>query len=434
MKKRKVFYIVPVLAASLGLCGCVLTPPTLSSEMASPEIVTSEVVSEIISEVSSGDDWQKPVVTSEEKSEKPVKEEISYQFDFDSHNPNEWQIAYRDFLKTKNPANGGDLDAFEINTYFLADISERYGEYIPELCIKTGTCEADYELTIYDFNPETGKVEELVGEGKIGAGHSSFYVAPNGNLVSYGGHMGYLWVEEYTISDDGKVESETIFEEDLNKEQKEDYTPISEILGDQIGRPMVAPVSDDSILLWYLNIPVSTATGDEDEADVAITAALYDNADVYVVGCDQYYDGKTGLMPFHDLKKAGILDSYYDMEFDLNVYCFTDVNFDGQEEMLIRLASKERNESGEYNFAYVLLSYQDGAVYAYAFPHLTYSEDFVAVCEYSVYDNWYIDDTFYGFVFDKDRCNLMYSDDKPNDDPHKAESNVWKTFRVDFGY
>lgn len=450
MKKWKKMGIVPALLGAVCLCGCSLpmklTPPELPEDLNS-EIVTSEVVSEVLPE--SG--WEKPSdtsgKTSEEKSEKESEKEkdsekdsqkenkkIAYQFDFDEHNPNEWQKAYRDFLKTLTPASGADPDVMEIESYFLADIEDRYSEYIPELCVKTGTCEADYQLLIYDYNPNTGEVEELVGKDQIFAGHCTFYVAPNGNLVSYGGHMGYLWVEEYSGFANGKVNSKTIYEEDINGKPDVDYKPISEILGDETEAPMSAPVTDDSVLLWYLNVPVPTASGDEDDADVAITAALYDNAEVYVVGSDRYYDGETGLMPFHNLKKAGVMDRYSDIEYELNVYCYTDVNFDGQDEMLIRLASKKQTNPGEYHFAYVLLSYQDGVVYAYAFPYLTYSQDFLCVCEYSVYHNWYGDEVFYGFVFDKDRCNLMYSNCKPEDDPKNAEANAWKTFRVDFGY
>lgn len=432
----KKLWLLPALLATVSLCGCnfVLTPASLeeSSETESQSVVASEIASE---ETSDGG-WEKPVVSSsEELSEKPSEnktENLSYEFDFDAHNPNEWQCAYRDYLKGLNSPDG---DVFSVDTYFLADIEDRYSQYDPELCIKVGTCEADYELLIYDYNPDSGKVEELVGEGQIGAGHSTFYVGPDGCLYSYAGHMGYLWATKYSGFADGKVKSEVIFEEDLNQEQKENYTLMSNIIGEEIMPVMTAPVTDDSLLLWYLNIPVSTKANDAEEADAAITAALYENADVYVVG-DMYYSGKSGLMPFHDLKKPGVLDSYSDIEYDLNVYCITDANFDGQDEMLIRLASKERNDAGKYNFSHILLSYQDGVVYAYVFPYLTYEDTFLTVCAFDVYHNWYCDegDYYYGFVFDKDRRNLLYTDNTVEFKPDVPERNIWKTFCVDFGY
>ena len=428
----KKLWLLPALLATVSLCGCnfVLTPPSLeeSSETESQIIVTSEIVSKETSD--SG--WEKPTVSNSEDSSVKASENLSYEFDFDAHNPNEWQKAYSEFLKE---LNSPDEDIFSVNTYFLADIEDRYSQYDPELCIKVGTCEADYELLVYDYNPNTDKVEELVKEGQISAGHSTFYVGPDGNLYSMAGHMGYLWVAKYTGFADGKVKVENVYEEDINGDPDAEYSTMTEIIGEEMIPIMTAPVTDDSLLLWYLNLPVSTKAKDSEEADAAITAALYENADVYVVG-DLYYDGKSGLMPFHDLKKPGVLDSYSEIEYDLNVYCYTDVNFDGQDEILIRLASKERNDAGEYNFSYVLLSYQEGVVYAYVFPYLTYEDTFLTVCEYDVYHNWYNveGDYYYGFVFDKDRRNMIYADNTAESKPDAPEANVWKTFRVDFGF
>ena len=437
MKKK--FLLLPALFATISLCACNLnfTNP-VTSEL--PTGMASEVAStsEITSEIASDSGWEKPSVQEHASGEKPGKETVSAEYDFDAHNPNEWQIAYRDFLK--NLAEGKGIDSqtpsYETLYYFLADVEDRYSQYDPELCIKTGTCEADYQLLIYDYNPKTGKVEELVGKDQIYAGHSTFYVGPDGNLYSYAGHMGYLWVMKYTGLADGKVKSETIYEEDINQDPEAEYTTMTEIIGDEMEPVMSAPITNPAALIWYLNIPVATTNGNNDEADEAITRALYDNAEVYLVGSDEYYDGKTGFIPFHDIKKPGMLDSYSDKEFVLNVYCYTDVNFDGQDEMLIRLATDEMDEGGRYYFSYVLLSYQDGVVYAYAFPHIVYNDQFLDVCAYDVYHNWHHPeyDNFYGFIFDKDACILTYSDYKSDEKPENAKANVWKTFRVDFGY
>ncbi len=438
--KKKIWLAAAALAA-MSLCGC--TGGSIESVLSSePEsVLVSETVSEAESEIASDEGWTKPSGGNKENDVKDQGKEISYSFDFEAHNPNEWQRAYYEFLQDLNPAGADGSEEEDplitnANEYFLADVEDRYSQYDPELCVKKGTCEADYQLLIYDYNPNTGKVEELVGPDEIYAGHATFYVGPDGNLYSYAGHMGYLWVQKYTGLAD-KVKTETIYEEDINGKEDADYKSMSEIIGEQIEPVMMVPASNEAPLLWYLNVPVATASEDKDAADVAITAALYDNAEVYVVGTNQYYDGVTGLVPFHDLKKPGALDSYSDREYVLNVYCYTDVNFDGQDEMLIRLATDERDKNGDYYYSYVLLSYQDGVVYAYAFPYLTYGDQFLDVCEFDVYHNWYDSDydCYYGFVFDKDKCLLTYSNDYESETkPQDAESNVWKTFRVDFGY
>lgn len=83
-------------------------------------------------------------------------------------------------------------DGFGMCGYFLFDIT---GDGIPELMTKTGTCEADYELSIYCWRD--GALARLYNGG---ADHSSFYTGSNYDksryvLVSMA-HMGYQKVEK----------------------------------------------------------------------------------------------------------------------------------------------------------------------------------------------------------------------------------------------
>ena len=69
--------------------------------------------------------------------------------------------------------------------YFLYDITNNG---IPELWIKSGGCEADYELLVYNYNNSYEDGIRLLY--KCDADHSSFYQGDNYIIKLYA-HMGY---------------------------------------------------------------------------------------------------------------------------------------------------------------------------------------------------------------------------------------------------
>ncbi len=104
--------------------------------------------------------------------------------------PNDVFAAYSKYLKGESE-------------YFTYDIT---GNGIPELFVKTGSFEAEYELTIYSF--EDGKAKKIYNDG---AGHS-MYLQGNNYVVKYWAHSGYCHIDKL-IYKDGKVKEETIMEE-----------------------------------------------------------------------------------------------------------------------------------------------------------------------------------------------------------------------------
>ena len=105
-------------------------------------------------------------------------------------------------------------------SYFLFDIT---GDGIPEVWIKSGSCEADYKLSVYTYD----KAVSLIQEGEEGdAGHSAFYEGDN-YILQVSGHMGYAsWVK--LTYNNGEIKYDVVFEEDLNESGKDDYTEPSE--------------------------------------------------------------------------------------------------------------------------------------------------------------------------------------------------------------
>lgn len=105
------------------------------------------------------------------------------------------------------------LDANCDDEYFTYDIDK---DYIPELWIKSGTCEADYILLIYKYTKDGVK---KVYRG--GAGHSGFYMG-DGYVLQTDMHMGYAYWYKYTF--DGKeIKRDQVFYEDISNVDR-DYT------------------------------------------------------------------------------------------------------------------------------------------------------------------------------------------------------------------
>lgn len=115
---------------------------------------------------------------------------------------------------------GENDDDMYICNYFLYDIT---GDGIPELWINSGTCEADYKLSVYTY--DDGLI--AIDEGTEGdAGHSAFLIGDD-YILQVRGHMGYQSWSKITYNS-GKLESEVVFEDNLNETGKEDYTEPSE--------------------------------------------------------------------------------------------------------------------------------------------------------------------------------------------------------------
>lgn len=100
--------------------------------------------------------------------------------------------------------------------YFLYDID---GNGIPELWIKTGECEADYQLFVYTYN--NGSRQIYNGD----AGHTTFYVDKDNNSVfKIYAHMGYARWEVLTY-DGQKINSNEFYEEDISDTDYDYTTP-----------------------------------------------------------------------------------------------------------------------------------------------------------------------------------------------------------------
>ena len=207
---------------------------------------------------------------------------------------------------------------------------------------------------------------------------------------------------------------------------------MTQIIGDEMHPLLTFPLDNYAGIIWYLNLPYATADGTKDQAaaDQAFSDALYGKIPVYATG-DRFYDGITGKTTMEELTKPQGIGRYNRGGYKLYQYIYTDTNFDGQQEMLIHLKAENKDDMSN---SYILLSYQDGGVFAYVMPYLSYDGS-LTVCSYSVYENWLIESerSYIGIVFDKDKMAFIYGDGQV-DPGLEVDRTPWNDFETDFGY
>lgn len=113
------------------------------------------------------------------------------------------------------------------STYFLFDIT---GDGVPEVWIRSGSCEVDYKLSVYTYDNGISVIQE----GEEGnARYSAFYKGTN-YILQVCGHMGYAGWTKITYNG-GNLKYDLVFEEDINESGQDGYTepkemPIEEYL------------------------------------------------------------------------------------------------------------------------------------------------------------------------------------------------------------
>ena len=283
-----------------------------------------------------------------------------------AENPSEgWQEAYRAVLDgtiaEQDPAYRNDV-AIE-NSYLLYDVDK---DGIPEMVIKTGTCEADYTGTLYTFR--NGKAEKV---DIFGLGHSSLYSYPEENgIIIDTGHMGYAYGLHVTLHD-GVLSGEQIFEDDLNSRLMEDenaeYIPVENFVPgarylDLYEAEKSLPITRYEEMMQYRegNFPEATEGKWPNYYGDFFRKVMEENKPVVALSLDRY-SNNPGLIGFQDLLKKDVAVPW--MEGDLKILGMqeADLNGDGKLECVVDLAETEDS----YSIVRCYLSEQDGTVYAY---------------------------------------------------------------------
>lgn len=274
-----------------------------------------------------------------------------------------WREAYREVLDAI--VENGPLyrnDAAIENSYLLYDVDK---DGIPELIIKTGTCEADYMGTLYTYRAgEALKVDEF------GFGHAALYSDPgeNGIILHYG-HMGFAFGCRFSLIH-GELAYEDLFEDNLNSRLQEDenaeYIPVENFIPGACYLTL-CQVERNLPLLHYEEIrdamegtfPKAAETSYPNQDEKFFVNVYIGNQPVYAVSADGFTN-EPGLIGFRDLLKQNVAAQWMDGDLQVLGFQLADLNGDGKLECITELA-----EDGSGSRMCIYLAEQDGTVYAY---------------------------------------------------------------------
>ena len=315
----------------------------------------------------------------------------------------EWKQAYSAVLEEITSFWEPRKDDLAVEySYFIYDVDK---DGIPELVIKTGTCEADYMAVIYSCREGRAvKIEE------VGAGHSSFYGDLNHEgLIIYQGHMGYAYACRYTIHD-SRLEAEKLFEDDLYARLENDpdayYHPVSDFVPGAIPltlieayNPLAITHYDEICAGLASSLPSSDNLFYPQNDPDFYTKLISNDSVVFAYGTDRFANSP-GEISFHSLLKKDAAARWMNGDLIIRDMLAADLNGDGQLECILNLSEEDGNSPVRF-----FLSEEDGTLYVYiqnySYNSLIAEKDgsFQLISEY--------DQLHYRLIFEKEHCFLL---------------------------
>ena len=317
-----------------------------------------------------------------------------------------WKTLYYrllDRLREDLSADGSTTEYTPIG-YYLYDIDK---DGIPEMIVKRGTCEADYNADIFVNDGYSAKPIEY----GVGVGHTVFYSDPDENGILFNwGHMGSqeVWVEK--VENDQVVEGESLFSETLD-ESHPDYTPITDIVPgatriNECGIAYNIYVTEYETILAGMEGKLTDQTDrkhpDQKLSDAVDNVIDYGGAVVNSRVADYGYGEDLGTIPFDELLKKA--DAYAEAPYEIESREYGDLNGDGRQECVLYL----KNQDDENRRMLCIMNLQDGKMYAYT---MTASFDDRLTDDGSFEQNMYDGEkSHYRLVFDHDECMAYWLD------------------------
>ena len=274
-----------------------------------------------------------------------------------------WQQAYLDVLKETVLVWEPQVDDIAVeNSYFVYDIDM---DGIPELVVKTGTCEADYMAAVFSYRDG-----QAVRIGELGAGHCSFYGDPvHGGLIIHWGHSGYAGAYRNYIKD-GQITDETLFEDNLYIRLEDDpdaeYLPVTDFVPEAFPLTLVESYNPlgithyDEICNCLSGQFPSAGYNSYPENDPSFYKKVISNGTTVVATGTDRFANSPGAVSFRDLLKKDVVASWMNEDLTITDILDADLNGDGKFECILSLT-----EASGGNPIRIFLSEEAGTVYAY---------------------------------------------------------------------
>ena len=357
---------------------------------------------------------------SEEKLNTDTAETTDFNAGQENRNDKFWQESYKALMKDLISGNfGEDIPFFGylpgdseydqlmeygygVDGYYLYDVDK---DEVPELIVKFGTCEADYDGRLYTFDGE-----KAIYSGEFPLGHSGLATCPsqNGMILNYG-HMGGAYMQKITLKS-GELEFEELLSETPGDDPDASYTLPEEVIPGAVTLSEMKPADTlpfDTYEIWSGNMSADiNATTTADEAlEQRYLDTILQNGIVDGITADGY-GGDTGTCTMEEYLEPNMVDQYSDAGMQVEAYTYIDMNGDGTEECVLRLRGVDQEESDDLSGKWVVLSEQGGTMYAYC---INYQMTYTLLENGAFRPNDEYSTNNFRVLFDKEQCFLYYT-------------------------
>ncbi len=402
MKNRMIGLLCAGTAALFMLTGCsavrqiaaMENPADQTLEDASEEDIEEDIeehIEEHIEELTE----EEPENTEEQEDIQDVNEpvdELEYPLVLQQGVYPDWKASYKALMRelTEN--------SYGVDGYYLYDVDK---DGIPEITVELGDCEASYRGWLYMFDGE-----KAVYAGEFSLGHSGLATCPsqNGMILSFG-QMGVAYMKKITL-ENGQLGFEDLLEETL-EDWDDTYTDPGEIIPGADYLSEMKPgdtLPMDTYEIWLSNMRAEIdATTTADEAlEQRYLDILLQNGTIVGITADGF-GGDLGTCTMEEYLGPNMVEKYADAGMVVEAYTYIDMNGDGTEECVLRLGEADPEEAYYVSDLWVVLSEQDGTMYAYC---INYRDSFTLL-ENGTFrpDGEYYVNNF-RMLFDKDQCFL----------------------------
>lgn len=254
------------------------------------------------------------------------------------------------------------------NQYSLYDVDK---DGIPDLFIRYGNWEAEYHWGCYTFR--NGKVEKT---GDIPVEYASLYTWPEGNSVAvFMSCQGTVSLNRYTLEKGILSGPRQVFYEETVNTGRAENTPIEEILPGTERIPVYRMTNNSFELTEPCPVPIllpiydygtlprqNPAPMEESEVRSAIGRVLWEGAELVGVSGDGY-TANVGTATMEEYLEKERIFTGSEEPLKVPRYAWADMNGDGQTDCVLFVGSTDIY--GYTGTNYMILSVEDGTVYAY---------------------------------------------------------------------
>ena len=403
MKNRIISLFCAGTAALFMLSGCSAVrqiaamehPADQAREDVSEEDTEEADIEELIKELIEERTEEAPENTEEQEDIQDVNgpvDETEYPVALQQGVYPDWKASYKALMRELME------NSYGVDGYYLYDVDK---DGIPEITVEFGDCEANYGGWLYTFDGE-----KAVYAGEFHLGHSGLATCPsqNGMILSFG-QMGVAYMKKITL-ENGQLGFEDLLEETF-EDWDDTYTDPGEIIpgADYLSEMKpgdTLPMDTYEIWLGNMRAEIDATTTADEALEQRYLDIILQNGTIVGITADGF-GGDLGTCTMEEYLGPKMVEKYAHAGMKIAAYTYIDMNGDGTEECVLKLCAADPEEAYRVSDLWVVLSEQDGTMYAYC---INYSASFTLLENGTFRPDGVYNVNNFRMLFDKDQCFL----------------------------